>query len=136
MTEGLNAIKAKNYGAGGKNTYVEINDLMEFLALQEETLSKQEAKIENQSGLNSKAQEDTAAMFTAFLQNIQSLSPAEKSVFDLYLKGYHAQEIADELCLSINTIKTHNRRIFSKLEVSTRKELLVYLDMMKKLDLL
>lgn len=54
----------------------------------------------------------------------------------MYIRGYKAQEIADELHLSINTIKTHNRRIFAKLNVSTRKELLVYLDMMKELNMI
>lgn len=38
--------------------------------------------------------------------------------------------------MSINTIKTHNRRIFAKLNVSTRKELLVYIDMMKELNMI
>lgn len=54
----------------------------------------------------------------------------------MYIRGYKAQEIADELHLSINTIKTHNRRIFAKLNVSTRKELLVYIDMMKELNMI
>lgn len=75
-------------------------------------------------------------MFEDFLENIKSLTPAEKNVFDLYLHGYNAQEIAQKLYLSINTIKTHNRKIFSKLKISTRKELLVYIDMMKKLNMI
>ncbi|HHW98320.1 MAG TPA: helix-turn-helix transcriptional regulator, partial [Firmicutes bacterium] len=60
------------------------------------------------------------------------LSPAEKAVFDLYVEGYKAKEIAAILCLSINTIKTHNRRIYMKLNVSSRKELMVYVNMMKE----
>ena len=75
-------------------------------------------------------------MFEQFLQNVKTLSQAERNVFDLYIRGYKAQEIADELHLSINTIKTHNRRIFAKLNVSTRKELLVYIDMMKELNMI
>ena len=46
------------------------------------------------------------------------------------MKGYTAREIADVLCLSINTIKTHNRRIYSKLNVTSRKELMIYIQMM------
>ena len=75
-------------------------------------------------------------MFEQFLQNVKTLSQAERNVFDLYIRGYKAQEIADELHLSINTIKTHYRRIFAKLNVSTRKELLVYIDMMKELNMI
>ena len=57
---------------------------------------------------------------------------AEKAVFNLYLKGHTAKEIADILCLSINTIKTHNKRIYMKLNVSSRKELMVYIKMMEE----
>lgn len=127
VKEGLNAIKSKSYGDGAKNPYVEINDLMEFLAQQDE-------KQKDRSIAQSKPQGDPILMFEVFVQNIKTLSPAEKAVFDLYVKGYRAQDIANALCLSINTIKTHNRRIFAKLNVSTRKELLVYLDMIKEMD--
>ena len=42
------------------------------------------------------------------------------------------REIAEILCLSINTIKTHNRRIYMKLNVTSRKELMVYIQMMEE----
>ena len=42
----------------------------------------------------------------------------------------NAQEIASILCVSINTIKTHNRRIFAKLNVSSRKELLTWVQVL------
>ncbi|HBR09225.1 MAG TPA: LuxR family transcriptional regulator, partial [Clostridiales bacterium] len=67
-----------------------------------------------------------------FIKNIKSLSTAEKSVFDLYVQGHTAKEIAGILCLSINTIKTHNRRIYMKLNVTSRKELMVYIQMMEE----
>ena len=66
------------------------------------------------------------------MENIQTLSAAERAVFDLYLQGHTAREIAAILCLSINTIKTHNRRIYMKLNVTSRKELLVYIQMMEE----
>jgi ATP/maltotriose-dependent transcriptional regulator MalT len=31
----------------------------------------------------------------------------------------------------MNTIKTHNRRIYAKLGVSSRKEMMVYVEMMR-----
>ena len=127
VTEGIDAIKSGRYG-NLRSPYTEINDLMEYLAQQDEIQPGNPIPLSTQQGPH--------PMFESFLRDIETLSPAERSVFDLYLKGLHAQEIAEELCLSINTIKTHNRRIFAKLNVSTRKELLVYLDMMKKLDLI
>ena len=102
---------------------------MEFLTQQDEELKKRSLAI-------APPPDETAPMFEQFLQNVKTLSQAERKVFDLYIRGYKAQEIADELHLSINTIKTHNRRIFAKLNVSTRKELLVYIDMMKELNMI
>jgi len=44
----------------------------------------------------------------------------------------NAKEIAEILCLSINTIKTHNKRIYMKLNVASRRELLLYVEMLKE----
>ena len=66
-----------------------------------------------------------------FVNNTKDLSPAERDVFNLYVQGYTAKEIANILSLSINTIKTHNKRIYMKLNVGSRKELLLYINMLK-----
>ena len=50
-------------------------------------------------------------MFKEFLNNIDTLSPAERVVFDLYMEGCTGKEIAEKLYLSINTIKTHQENI-------------------------
>jgi DNA-binding CsgD family transcriptional regulator len=68
-----------------------------------------------------------------FLENIKSLSPAERSVFDLYAKDHNAKEIAEILCLSINTIKTHSKRIYTKLDITSREELLLYVQMLNEI---
>lgn len=78
------------------------------------------------------AQQEQSSLFQDFVRNIDTLSMAERAVFDLYMEGHTAKEIADILCLSINTIKTHNRRIYMKLNVSSRKELMVYIQMMEE----
>lgn len=49
---------------------------MEFLAQQDE-------KQKDRSITLSKPQDDSACMFEVFIQNAKTLSPAEKSVFDL-----------------------------------------------------
>ncbi|MGI6730422.1 MAG: LuxR C-terminal-related transcriptional regulator [Anaerovoracaceae bacterium] len=69
------------------------------------------------------ASTSSVAVVDAFLENIKTLSPAERAVFDLYVEGHSPREAADILCLSINTIKTHNKRIYQKLKVSSRDEL-------------
>ncbi|MFS9370120.1 LuxR C-terminal-related transcriptional regulator, partial [Streptococcus parasanguinis] len=41
-------------------------------------------------------------------------------------KGYENQRIADELFISLKTVKTHVSNILSKLEVSDRTQAVVY----------
>ena len=109
-----------------KTKVPEIDDLIEFLAVQDELTipgEKKELLVQEHS-----------ALYQEFVKNINSLSVAEKSVFDLYVLGHTAKEIAEILCLSINTIKTHNRRIYMKLNVTSRKELMVYIKMMEEVS--
>ncbi|MDR2861728.1 MAG: helix-turn-helix transcriptional regulator, partial [Syntrophobacterales bacterium] len=65
-----------------------------------------------------------------FIENTKKLTRAEADVFNHYFEGYTAQEIASMLSVSLNTIKTHNRRIFAKLNVSSRKELLTWIQIL------
>ncbi|MBR2062905.1 MAG: helix-turn-helix transcriptional regulator, partial [Anaerotignum sp.] len=52
------------------------------------------------------------------------LSPREMDVFRELLTDKKRKEIAEALCISENTVKTHTSNVFSKLEVSTRNELM------------
>lgn len=51
-------------------------------------------------------------------------SEREDEVLSYVAKGYSVQEVADLLHLSANTIKTHVRRIYKKLSVTSRSEAL------------
>ncbi|GAB1309015.1 hypothetical protein KH5_16980 [Urechidicola sp. KH5] len=51
------------------------------------------------------------------------LSSQEKKVVSLILEGKTNKEIANTLFISISTVKTHINNCYSKLQVSTRKEL-------------
>ena len=46
-----------------------------------------------------------------------------REILELILKNKRRKEIANELCLSENTIKTYTRTLYSKLGVSSREEL-------------
>lgn len=50
------------------------------------------------------------------------LSERELEVLELLAQGLSNQEIADQLHLSMNTIKTHCARLYSKLDVSRRTQ--------------
>jgi len=51
-----------------------------------------------------------------------ALSPREKEVLDLLVKGYLYKEIADQLKISYSTVHTHIERIYNKLHVRSRAQ--------------
>ena len=53
---------------------------------------------------------------------LEPLSPQEQRVLRLLVAGLSNQEIARELVVSINTIKTQIRSIYRKLDVNDREE--------------
>ena len=64
-----------------------------------------------------------AGMYKTFELN-RTLSIMEKEILLRVQKGLTIEEIADNLNLSVSTIKTHRMRIFKKLQVSTMPEAL------------
>ena len=52
------------------------------------------------------------------------LSTREVDVLELLVVGKDAKAIADELFISFNTVRSHIRRIYVKLDVHSRQELL------------
>ncbi len=60
----------------------------------------------------------------------ESLSPAQREVFWKVVCGYKNKEIASDIGISINTVKTHRAAIFQKMDVSS------VLDLLKKTDVL
>ena len=51
------------------------------------------------------------------------LSPQEQKVFELMNENITNKEIADKLFISLSTVKTHINNIYSKLSISSRKEI-------------
>lgn len=121
----LNLMKESKITPEQKTKIPEIDDLILFLANQDEISDKQNSEFKDVSSSKSD-------IYNKFVENIDTLSTAEMAVFNLYLKGHTAKEIADILCLSINTIKTHNKRIYMKLNVTSRKELMIFIKMMEE----
>ena len=122
ITEGLDMIKSTDLSGAPRTKIAEIDDLISFLAAHNEELYEK-ARQENLS----------LTILDEFLENIKTLSPAERSVFDLYAQDHNGKEIAEILCLSINTIKTHTKRIYTKLNVTSREELLLYIHMLNEI---
>ena len=55
---------------------------------------------------------------------LQKLSEREKEILSLLSEGLRYKEIADKLFLSTETVRTHIRNIYEKLQVNSRTEAL------------
>jgi len=53
---------------------------------------------------------------------INELTDQEKRILSLLARGFNNQTITEALYISKNTLKTHTRNIYSKLEVSDRTQ--------------
>jgi DNA-binding NarL/FixJ family response regulator len=62
----------------------------------------------------------------SLLQRVHGLTPAEASLASVMMQGCPIEQAADQLGVSVNTAKTHLKRVFSKTGV-TRQAELVYL---------
>ena len=51
---------------------------------------------------------------------VDPLSPRELEVLRLVMAGYSNQEIAELLVVSMNTVRTHLKHLYSKLNVDSR----------------
>ena len=54
------------------------------------------------------------------------LTVQERRVFSFLQQGLSNKEISDELGVSLSTVKTHVNNIYSKLKISSRKEVMDY----------
>lgn len=69
-----------------------------------------------------------------FVDNLNKLTPAEYRIYELYLSGKNAKQIAIMLNITENTLKYHNKNIYSKLGISSRKQLLRFAALKKHRD--
>ena len=141
--------------AGTKSNIIEIDDLFVYLAEQDrlrhfetENLKRQneELAIVTESQINeidkrqteidrlaySRKNEIDPDNYEAFKIGLKELTKTEKNIFNLYLQGKSAKEIAAILNIRESTLKFHNHNILEKLSVSSRKQMLRYATLLKQ----
>lgn len=55
-------------------------------------------------------------------EELEQLSNREREILELLAKGFLAKEIADQLGISFDTVRTYSRRIYEKLHVHSRAQ--------------
>ena len=69
-----------------------------------------------------------------FLCNLGTLTASEYRIYELYLEGKNVKQIAEIVGIKPNTLKFHNKNIYSKLGISSRKQLLKFAALKKQQD--
>ncbi len=65
----------------------------------------------------------TAEEIDGFLKGIEALTPTERAIFDAYLSGATTKDVLTMLGIKENTLKFHNKNIYGKLGVGSRRRL-------------
>ena len=60
------------------------------------------------------------------VEQLPKLTPTERTIYDCYLDGKSTKEVLAELSIMENTLKFHNKNLYSKLGVTSRKQLIEY----------
>ena len=70
-------------------------------------------------------------MFRDFSEKAKSLTSAERRILNYYIDGHDIAEIPDLAFISIHTVKKYNRSIYQKLEIASRDELMLYIELFR-----
>lgn len=98
----------------------EIDTLLAFIREKEKDKGKQ------------KLPEDIEELFAEFFERAKALTPTEKTIIRYYAEGKEINEIPELCFISINTVRKHNANIYQKLEVGSREELLLYIELFRR----
>lgn len=102
----------------------------EPLSLASENLKHEQITLETaeEPEVPSKAEASVLSkeQITAYLEGLSDLTPTERHIYDLYISKNTTKDIMAILNIKENTLKFHNKNIYGKLGVSSRKQLLEY----------
>ena len=141
VTDALDSIRQNSYDTDESSAYTEIADLFDFLAQKDKDHEEERKQLEKQrcdaqtklSRLTDKRRKEVDPdAYALFLTHLVKLTPKEREIFNLYLAGKSAKEIMELISINENTLKYHNKNIYSKLGVASRKELLLYATLMNQ----
>lgn len=75
---------------------------------------------------------DVATLLAEFSARFEKLTATERKIVKLYAENKETSEVAECLFISIHTARKHNANIYRKLNVGSREELVLYLDLFRR----
>ena len=136
--ETLNALAEKHQAAENEKIRLQTEyeaALQDFKRIEAEYSSAQSELNRIQTELErlvySRKTEIDPADYQYFLAGLQTLTAAERNIFEYYLAGKSVKEILTLTGIKESTLKYHNHNILGKLGVSSRKQMLRYAEVMR-----
>ena len=83
---------------------------------------------------NQKITDDYLEKCKYLKEHIEDLTATEKLIFNSYVQGKSTKEILEELNISENTLKFHNKNLYGKLGVTSRKQIKEYMKALKTIE--
>lgn len=122
IAQSLKAIQTEQPLSEQHSGISEIDSLLAFL----------HSKFQNQpipgEALPPKIQE----LLGSFKERAAALTPMERTVLQYYIDGLGIDEIAAAAFISVSTARKHTTNIKKKLEVTSREELMLYIDLFRR----
>ena len=88
---------------------------------------REQAPGEHPSGIS-----EIDELLSGFRSRVQTLTPMERTVLQYYIDGCSLEEVAARAYISVATAKKHNTNINHKLGVTSREELMLYIDLFRR----
>ena len=112
---------------GASNKIMETETLATSKRRQPRNSSKNTSSVTRQSS-DDHIYQDRISKQAALLQQHYRLSAREAEVMELIARGNTVSRIAEDLIVSENTIRTHSKRIYAKLDIHKKQQLLDLID--------
>lgn len=104
----------------------------EMQRLHELVRQKEDALQETAGKKPQKAVHLSQDTIESFIHGLETLTPTERIIYNAYLDGKSSKEVMSELSIKENTLKFHNKNLYGKLGITSRKQLLSIAAQLKK----
>ena len=122
IVQSLEEIQQDVSFSGRSSGISEIDVLLRFIQ------SREKDRLINENGLPP----NIAELFDTFSKRVETLTAAEKSILKYYTEGCEIAEIPEKAFISISTVRKHNSNIYRKLGVTSREELMLYIELFRR----
>ena len=122
ISNGLLAIREEKADAAEDTGILELDALYQYLKGRSD--SQPIGKEEIPRGVEE--------IFDNFIEKVGRLTASERNIFQYYIEGHEIAELPGLLYTSMSTVRKHNRSIYTKLEVASRDELMLYIDLLRR----